>query len=94
MADYIENNLSESLALVIRSKELEDRDRQVWQPGWHAEGLVSESFWMQKMNYIHEKPVRKGYVRLPEQWRYSSAGYWLNGEVGDVSVVPIQSEEE
>lgn len=94
LADYIENNLSESLALVTRSKELEDRDRQVWQPGWHAEGLVSESFWMQKMNYIHENPVRKGYVRLPEQWRYSSAGYWLNGEVGDVSVVPIQSEEE
>ena len=30
LADYIENNLSESLALVIRSKELEDRDRQVW----------------------------------------------------------------
>lgn len=94
LADYIDNNLSESLATVIRRKELEDRDRQVWQPSWHAEGLVSEYFWKQKMDYIHENPVRKGYVRLPEHWRYSSAGYWLNGDVGDVPVVPVQSEEE
>jgi hypothetical protein len=46
------------------------------------------------MDYIHENPVRKGFVRLPEQWRYSSAGYWLYGEVGDVPIVPVQSEEE
>jgi len=94
LADHIDNNLSESLATVIRRKELEDRERQVWQPGWYAEGLCSEKFWMQKMNYIHENPVRKGYVRLPEHWRYSSAGYWLTGEDGDVPVVPVQMEEE
>jgi putative transposase len=73
---------------------LADRDRQIWQPGWHAEGLASEDFWKQKMDYIHENPVRKGYVRLPEHWRYSSAGYWINGEDGDVPLVPLKSEEE
>ena len=93
LADYIGNNLSESLAVAIRGKELADRVRQVWQLGWHAEGLISENFWKQKMDYIHENPVRKGYVRLPEQWRYSSAGYWLNGEAGDIPVVPVQVEE-
>jgi len=94
LAGFIENNLPDSLATVIRSKELVDRERQVWQPGWHAEGLVSEKFWKQKMDYIHENPVRKGHVRLPEQWRYSSAGYWLNEEEGDIPVVPVRSEEE
>ena len=94
LADYIENNLSESFAVVIRDKELSDRERQVWQPGWHAEGLICENFWKQKMDYIHENPVRKGYVRLPEQWRYSSAGYWVNGEEGDIPVLPIQAEEK
>lgn len=92
LASFIENNLRESLAAVIRSKELTDRERQVWQPGWHAEGLSSESFWKQKMDYIHENPVRKGHVLLPEHWRYSSAGYWLNGEEGDIPVVPVQVE--
>ncbi len=94
LADYIENNLPDSLAVVIRNTELADRERQLWQPGWHAEGLMSEKFWKQKMDYIHENPVRKGYVRLPEHWRYSSAGYWVNGEEGDIPVVPVQSEEE
>ena len=60
---------------------------------WHAEGLLSEHFWKEKLDYIHHNPVRKGYVQLPEHWRYSSAGYWLKQEVGDVPVVPIQSEE-
>ena len=94
LADYIENNLSPSLSSIIRRKNLEDRDRQVWQPGWHAEGLLSEKFWIQKMNYIHENPVRKGYVQLPEHWRYSSAGFWMMGETGEIRVGPVQSESD
>jgi hypothetical protein len=27
----------------------------------------------QKVNYIHLNPVRKGYVDLPEKWKWSSA---------------------
>jgi putative transposase len=94
LADYIDNTLSDSLSKTIQGIELEDRERRVWQSGWHAEGLVGDNFWKQKMNYIHENPVRKGYVRLAEHWRYSSAGYWLNGEDGDVPVVPVASEDE
>jgi len=93
LSDYIKNNFAESLAKVIRNKELIDRERQVWQPGWHAEGLIKEPFWKQKMDYIHENPVRKGYVRLPEYWRYSSAEYWVIGEEGDIPVVPVRSEK-
>jgi putative transposase len=69
LADYIDMNLPDSLKKVIRTTSVTDRVRRVWQSGWHAEGLISESFWEQKMDYIHENPVRKGYVRLPEHWR-------------------------
>ena len=47
---------------------------QVWQQGFHPKGIVSEKFCLQKLNYIHDNPVRKGYVRRPEHWYYSSAG--------------------
>lgn len=30
-------------------------------------------FYLQKLNYIHENPVRKGYVNRPEDWCWSSA---------------------
>jgi hypothetical protein len=28
---------------------------------------------LQKINYIHENPVRKQYVQRPEDWEWSSA---------------------
>jgi len=33
LANYIDANLSDALALVTRGKQLQDRIRQVWQPG-------------------------------------------------------------
>jgi len=89
LADYIDANLSETLAQTIRVKQLNDRIRHVWQTGWHAEALYTEQFLMQKVNYIHENPIRKGFVKMPEQWRHSSAGYWLNGETCEIPIVPF-----
>ncbi|MDD1631605.1 MAG: hypothetical protein LUQ29_06140 [Methylococcaceae bacterium] len=31
------------------------------------------AFYLQKFNYIHENPLRKGYVYRPEHWHWSSA---------------------
>ena len=90
LATYIDNTLAESLALVIRSKALTDRIRQVWRRGWHAEGLASESFLFQKMNYLHENPVRKGFVKCTEHWAHSSAGYWLNESEGEIPILPFE----
>ncbi len=86
LANYIDNSLPESLSMVIHNKKLNDRSRQVWQLGWHAEGLATEKFFNQKVNYIHENPVRKGYVQLPEHWVNSSASCWVNGEEGEIPV--------
>ena len=92
LANFIDNTLAESLSLVIRSKALRNRIRQVWRPGSHAEGLASEAFLLQKMYYIHENPVRKGFVRLPEHWIHSSAGYWINEVEGEIPIVLVCKE--
>lgn len=34
---------------------------------------MSESFYKQKLNYIYNNPVKKGFVSKPEDWLYSSA---------------------
>jgi len=36
--------------------------------------IESEHFLWQKIEYIESNPVRKQYVRYPEDWRWSSAG--------------------
>jgi len=34
---------------------------------------------LQKIDYVHANPVRRGWVASPEYWRYSSAHEWLPG---------------
>ena len=50
--------------------------------------------WKQKLGYIHMNPVRKGLVREPEHWRYSSANYWVNNGESDLPISSIQVENE
>jgi putative transposase len=38
------------------------------------------------LEYIHNNPVRKGLVERPDQWRYSSAGEWLNRTPGLIAI--------
>jgi REP element-mobilizing transposase RayT len=64
-----------------------DRDHQLWQEGSHAEMICSEPVMREKLNYIHQNPVKRGYVDLPEHWRYSSARQYL-GQPGLIEIDP------
>ena len=46
---------------------------QFWQEGVHPELIQGEVMMRQKIDYIHQNPVKRGYVDEAEQWRYSSA---------------------
>lgn len=41
--------------------------------------IESDNFFLQKVNYIHNNPVIKGYVERPEYWKWSSAN--LDSEI-------------
>ncbi|MGZ8226984.1 MAG: transposase, partial [Methylococcaceae bacterium] len=42
-----------------------DREFQFWQEGVHAELVFSEAMMQEKLDYIHNNPVQRGYVNLP-----------------------------
>lgn len=46
---------------------------KVWQGGYHAEIAQSKWFIKQKINYIHNNPVKDKIVTLPEDCYFSSA---------------------
>ncbi len=48
-------------------------NNQMWTHENHPESIYSLKFFNQKLNYIHENPVRAGWVELPEEYIYSSA---------------------
>ncbi|AMK78677.1 MULTISPECIES: REP-associated tyrosine transposase [Methylomonas] len=62
----------ELLALLKRPHKTES-EYQVWEEGSHPQLIESEAAMRQKLDYIHLNPVKRGYVDLPEHWRYSSA---------------------
>lgn len=46
---------------------------KVWQDGYHAELIYSNTFIKQKIEYIHNNPVKDKIVALPEDFYFSSA---------------------
>jgi REP element-mobilizing transposase RayT len=63
----------------------DDRSYQFWQEGVHPEWIQNDSMLRQKIDYMHNNPVKRGYVDRPEHWRYSSARNYL-GETGLIEV--------
>ena len=64
------------------------KNNRFWQEGYCPEEIFSEEFLRQKINYIHQNPVRQEIVIFPEQYKYSSAIDYA-GEKGllDVAVI-------
>ncbi len=52
---------------------------QIWQEGFHPQEITHDEMMLQKLEYLHNNPVRAGLVAAPEHWRYSSAHEWLPG---------------
>jgi len=46
---------------------------QVWQEGFQPKLILNEKMMIEKINYIHQNPVKRGYVDECKHWRYSSA---------------------
>ncbi len=51
---------------------------QVWTHENHSIEIFTKDFFIQKSNYIHQNPVRAGWVEKEEDYLYSSAGVFYN----------------
>jgi putative transposase len=76
--------LLELLALFKR-RHKQQSHYQVWEEGSHPQVVDNEAVMRQKLEYIHLNPVKRGYVDLPEHWRYSSARNYA-GQQGLIEV--------
>ena len=46
---------------------------QVWEEGYQPKLIQTDTMMKSKIEYIHENPVKRGYVDEALHWRYSSA---------------------
>ena len=76
LSDYCSAHLP-AFDQILRDSAGSDRERRFWQDSRHPEAIHGPKFWRQKIAYLHDNPCRAALVRLPEEWRYSSAAWWL-----------------
>ncbi|GAG17916.1 unnamed protein product, partial [marine sediment metagenome] len=69
-----------------KKKYKKGSDYQVWQEGIHPQSITTDKMLIQKIEYIHYNPVKRGLVDKPEHWRYSSARNYLSN---DHSIIKI-----
>lgn len=89
LLDYSAKHLPRCFAKEFHEHAGKDRERRFWQPTQHPVGIVSDAFWQQKLNYLHDNPCRKGLVCRQEDWRFSSARYWIMREENDVQLSDV-----
>lgn len=56
------------------------KGNKFWQSGNHAIELYNERFTWHKINYIHDNPVKAGFIKNASDWRYSSASNYFELE--------------
>jgi putative transposase len=60
-----------------------------WQARYYDFNVWSERKRLEKLNYMHMNPVRRGLVTRPEDWQWSSFRHYATGCEG---IVEIESE--
>ena len=50
---------------------------QVWQEGIQPKLIKDDKMMIDRINYIHNNPVKRGYIDEASHWRYSSARDYL-----------------
>lgn len=55
------------------SNSNKNQNYMFWQAGNYVEDIETYNFYRQKLDYIHQNPVRREIVRKPEDYLYSSA---------------------
>ena len=89
--NYCQQNKGlEIYAYVIKACEHLKREQnyKVWQDGYHAKLVETNWFIKQKVDYIHNNPVKDKTVSLPEDYYFSSARNYA-GLDNDLEVIML-----
>ena len=72
----------------LKARHKTDREHQLWQEGSHPQLIQGREMMRQKLEYMHNNPVERGYVDDPTHWRYSSARNYA----GQPGLLPVMMD--
>ncbi len=78
-ARKILENIQKTEPSIMKLFSMENGTHEFWNKTNMPELIESDRFFAQKLNYIHDNPVRRDYVEKQEYWHWSSAN--SNGKI-------------
>ena len=86
--DYLkENSFFSSLAKLQHEARERNFIHSLWQVEKNVLPVFSEGMFMEKVNYIHQNPVRAGLTERAVEYRWSSARIWQGCPMADEPLV-------
>jgi REP element-mobilizing transposase RayT len=71
---------------ILKANDNTSSSFQLWMPRFDDIVIVSEKQFRVKLDYMHNNPVKAGFVARAVDWEYSSAGDWLEGKAGFIPI--------
>ena len=82
---YLNEYNPSGLKYLATSQKL--RPYRFWQKGGgYDRNIIKDKTVINVVRYIHNNPVRKNLVEIPEKWFYSSAADWQDSREGPISI--------
>ena len=84
VAQRIKYDLVENHPHVLSHFEVNKKDRkyQFWKKNALSVDLYTSKVFLQKLDYIHTNPVKAGLCELPEEYKFSSARFYIENRNG------------
>jgi putative transposase len=64
------------------------KERPFWQARYYDFNVFTYAKRIEKLDYMHWNPVKRGLVEKPEDWLWSSCRYYQTGQQGRVKIAP------
>ena len=78
-----------SFAKRLRARSKTGESSSFWQKRYYDRNVRDENEFVLKLRYLHRNPVKRGLVKAPEEWQWSSFRHYALREKG---VVEIESQ--
>lgn len=73
-------------------QEIQKFGGKIWQEGFFDENIYSQKFLNEKIDYIHNNPINKGWrlAKIRSEYKYSTACYY---DLGETPIIEIDNLE-
>ena len=81
-----DKSLADAVKMFKLSVSLRQPRRPFWEKRYHDRNLLTHDAMVECLRYLHRNPLKRGLVREPEEWPWSSYRHYYHREASPVGL--------